>query len=79
MSQDMKQTETKDDKQKDCGAIWERSGKNGVYFSIDIQGKKYLAFKNKWKKKDNQPDYRVFENTFTKAPAGDSLATDVPF
>lgn len=50
---------------KDVGAMWARAGKNGVYFGLTINGVKYLAFKNNFKKAEKHPDYRIFPNTFT--------------
>lgn len=47
-------------KRKDIGAMWQRTGKNGIYFGITIDGVRYMAFKNNYKEKENQPDYRIF-------------------
>jgi hypothetical protein len=51
----------------DVGAIWKRSTKNGKeLLSITIEGKKYVAWPNEYKKEDKHPDYKVYEDTYEK-------------
>jgi len=46
---------------KDVGAIWVRESKKGEkYLSIKLGDAQYVAFKNKYKEKDNQPGWRIF-------------------
>jgi uncharacterized protein (DUF736 family) len=54
------------EKKQSIGAAWIKKTKNGDSFlSLTIEGKKYTLFKNKYKTEDKQPDYRVFEDTYT--------------
>ena len=47
----------------DVGAMWIKTSRKGEdYLSITINGERYVAFKNDFKKKDTQPDYRIFES-----------------
>lgn len=50
---------------KDIGALWVQTGKNGEYWSgsIEINGTKQnvLVFKNTYKNKETQPDFKVYE------------------
>lgn len=54
------------EKEPELGAIWERVSANGAkYLSIKVKNKKgedvnLIAFVNKFKKADNQPDYRIY-------------------
>ena len=52
------------------GSLWLKNGKNSKYLSgkISLQGKNgetitqnIILFKNKYKEKDNQPDYLIFK------------------
>lgn len=62
------------DKEKDIGALWEKQGSSGTYLSgsIEIDGKqiRIVAFKNGYKKAENQPDWRIFPQKFTGSPGG---------
>jgi len=46
------------------GALWQKSGKKGTWFSgsIEVEGKKIplVVFKNDYKKEDKHPDYKIF-------------------
>ena len=61
------------DKPKSIGALWVNESKNNKKYmagQIEIDGKttKIIVFKNNYKETDNQPDYRIFEQT----PKGES-------
>ncbi len=52
------------------GSLWLKNGKNSKYLSgkISLQGpngetitQNIILFKNKYKEKDNQPDYLIFK------------------
>jgi uncharacterized protein (DUF736 family) len=50
---------------KDIGALWLRKAKSGANFmggNIEILGIRYeiVLFKNKYKDKPNQPDWKIF-------------------
>lgn len=64
------------DKEKDIGALWEKHGNAGPYFtgSIEIDGKKIriIAFKNGYKKTDAQPDWRIYPQREQGAPRSES-------
>jgi uncharacterized protein (DUF736 family) len=72
------------EKEKEIGALWEKQGSTGPYFtgSIEIDGKqiRIVAFKNGYKKADNQPDWRIFPQKFTgsAAPSRPELANPTP-
>tara|TARA_R110002020_G_scaffold32989_3_gene100958 strand:+ start:1596 stop:1859 length:264 start_codon:yes stop_codon:yes gene_type:complete len=52
----------------DVGALWMNESKSGnKYLTGKIDEKKVLIFRNKYKEKESQPDYRVYMK-----------ATDVP-
>jgi uncharacterized protein (DUF736 family) len=54
------------EKKQSVGAAWIKKTKKGDSFlSLTIEGKKYTLFKNTYKTEDKQPDYRVYEDTFT--------------
>jgi len=43
------------------GALWENKSCDGdIYFSVDVEGQKYLAFKNIYKETDKQPEYLLY-------------------
>lgn len=50
--------------EKSIGALWQKEGKSGTYFSgtIEIDGKKFgiVVFANGYKKEPKQPDWRIF-------------------
>jgi uncharacterized protein (DUF736 family) len=46
---------------KDVGAMWLKQTKSGDdFYSLTIEGVKYVAFRNNYKKSDNQPDFRIY-------------------
>jgi len=53
-------------KERDIGALWKREGKNQRYLSgkLNIDGKvtNVVVFVNKFKEKENQPDFRIYED-----------------
>ena len=54
---------SKDFNKDRVGAIWFNTSQGGKeYFSITINDKKYIAFKNDYKQKDGDsaPDYKVY-------------------
>ncbi len=47
---------------KKCGAIWLKTAKSGnEYISVKLKDVNYVAFKNKYKKQPNHPDYEIYE------------------
>ncbi len=79
-----------DGKQESIGAIWERDGKGGVFLSgeieVDGQKVKFVAFRNKYKKEEKHPDWRILagqERTGQRDPRrvtarDDEMASDNP-
>jgi uncharacterized protein (DUF736 family) len=47
--------------EKCVGGLWIRTSKSGIeYFSIQIDGKNYVAFVNQYRSKPDHPHYRIF-------------------
>ena len=48
------------------GALWQREGPNGTYFtgSITLDGKtqRVIIFRNSYKTQEKQPDYEIYES-----------------
>lgn len=56
-------------KEKSVGAIWRKIAKSGLqYYSLSLNGVSYIAFQNKMKKTDKQPDWNIFEKKPYDAP-----------
>mgnify|MGYP001265588213 FL=1 len=57
---------TNDWKEREIGALWKREGQKQRYLSgkMTVDGKvvNVVIFVNKFKEKDNQPDFRVYED-----------------
>ena len=53
-------------KEDELGALWLKDGKNGKYFSgkitVDGQDIGIVIFKNTYKEKENQPDYKILRS-----------------
>ena len=52
---------------KDLGAIWEKVSKAGEKYlsiSLEVNGekKRFVAFRNKNKREDKHPDYKIIES-----------------
>jgi hypothetical protein len=62
---------------RDIGALWRRDGKNQKFLSGKITIGEFgeekevqiVVFKNKFKEKENQPDFRIYEDTPMKKKA----------
>lgn len=69
------------------GALWIKDGKNGKYMSgvVEIDGVKHniVVFKNNYKERENQPDYRILKPKPKDAPKEetkqDDFKDDIPF
>jgi len=70
-----------EEKRKSVGAIWKKMTKNGEgYFSIDLDGKKYVAFRNDYMIKDTAPDYKIYPAQSSQAaPKKEVKEDDIPF
>lgn len=56
----------------ELAALWLNEAKDGSkYMSGKINGLNVLVFKNKFKEKDNQPDYRIYLAKAEKKEASD--------
>ncbi len=61
---------TNDWKEREMGALWKREGKNQRYLSGKLTVGEFgvektiniVVFVNRFKEKDNQPDFRVYED-----------------
>jgi hypothetical protein len=51
------------EKKQSIGGIWKKQTAKGEVLSIQIGDKRYTAWPNGFKK-DKQPDYRIFEDTW---------------
>ena len=57
----LKQMQNETEKKQSIGA-WEKTSKNSkTYFSFTIEGKLYTMWKNEFKVKPTQPDYKIYE------------------
>lgn len=52
--------EKKDGDLVQLGALWKNEGKDGQYLSGTFGSAKMFIFKNKWKKGEKDPDYRIY-------------------
>jgi len=72
MTEENKKSDSQSDwKKRDVGALWRREGKNQNFLSGKITIGEFgedkeiqiVIFKNKFKEKDNQPDFRIYLDT----------------
>jgi uncharacterized protein (DUF736 family) len=54
------------EKKQSVGGAWKKSTAKGEVISLEIGGKRYSMWPNKYKEKPNQPDYRIFEDDYVK-------------
>lgn len=49
---------------KSVGAAWKATSKDGkkTYMNITLDGKKYVMFKNGFKKGEKDPDYVIYDS-----------------
>jgi len=79
-------TSQSDWKKREIGALWRRDGKNQKFLSGKItigefgEDKTYsiVVFSNKFKEKENQPDFRVYEDTPLKKEGSAEAPTEDP-
>lgn len=74
-------TNANDWKAREIGALWQRTDR--FTGKVTIEGKTYdiVAFSNKFKKADNQPDFRVYlsvPNNPTSPPSQPSKSNSQP-
>lgn len=75
--------------ENEVGALWQKTGAKGTYFSGTINGERVVVFKNTSKKSDKAPDWRVLKaqtksdrDAFADAgvaAAGSLKDDDIPF
>lgn len=59
------------------GGLWIKKSKAGrEYFSIQVEGKNYVAFLNEYRKESKHPHYRIFVSEEKYQPTQDN---EVPF
>lgn len=46
----------------EIGALWEKSGKKGPYMTGTINGEHVVLFRNRNKRSDKSPDWRVLKS-----------------
>lgn len=72
MTEKNKKSESQSDwKKREIGALWRRDGKNQKFLSGKITIGEFgeekeiqiVIFSNRFKEKDNQPDFRIYEDT----------------
>jgi uncharacterized protein (DUF736 family) len=77
-------------KENELGALWLKDGKNGKYMSGKLttpggEDVQIVVFKNNYKQKDNQPDYRILKSepkgasNAQEQAVRDVFESDVPF
>jgi len=80
MTEENKNTESQSDwKKREIGALWRRDGKNQKFLSGKITIGEFgeekeiqiVVFSNRFKEKDNQPDFRVYEDSPMKKKSSD--------
>lgn len=54
-------SERNNDREDELGALWEKEGSNGLYMTGKINGQSVVVFKNRQKKNDKHPDWRVLK------------------
>ena len=67
---DSAESTTNDWKEREIGALWKREGKNQRYLSGKLTIGEFgvektinvVIFSNRFKEKENQPDFRVYED-----------------
>lgn len=71
------------EKKQSVGAAWSKQTAKGEVISVVIGDKRYSMWKNSYKKKSNEPDYKLFEDTYEKkpqqAPSASKSNDDLPF
>ena len=80
--------------EQSIGALWVKEGKKGKYFTgvVELGDRKVkvVVFKNGYKDKENQPDWRIFESKQMERSGGaekkaqevlgaDEFESDIPF
>jgi uncharacterized protein (DUF736 family) len=66
------------------GALWIKESEKGEYMSgvVEVNGEKHpiVVFKNTYKEKENQPDYRILPKKKTgEAKPSEDFKDDIPF
>jgi len=71
------------------GALWKKTGQKGEYMTgeVEVNGVKQriVVFKNSYKEKENQPDYRILaskpqgDKPQEAKPKSDDFDDDLPF
>lgn len=56
------------EKKQSAGAAWVKTTPKGEVINIVIGDKRYSMWKNSYKKKSTEPDYRLYEDTYEKKP-----------
>ena len=79
-----KNTTSSDWKKREIGALWRREGKNQKYLSGKVtlgefgeeQTFQVVIYSNKFKEKDNQPDFRIYKSEPAKSSDSTPEVTD---
>lgn len=59
-------SEDKKDIMVEIGGLWEKQDKNGNPFYAGKLSGNIVIFKNNFKEKDNQPDYKMYAQPYKK-------------
>ncbi len=88
MTEENKNNSSQSDwKKREIGALWRRNGKNQKFLSGKITIGEFgeekeiqiVIFSNRFKEKDNQPDFRIYEDTpMEKNNSNDSSGSNPP-
>lgn len=63
------------EEKKKYGA-WKKTTPKGEVINFTIEGQKYNMWVNTYKKKDNEPDYQIYEDNYKKETDSKSIVND---
>lgn len=67
-------------KKESAGAIWKKQTSKGEILSITIDGKRYVAWPNTFKKSAKEPDFRIYVDDYKPQAQGvQQPGSDLPF
>jgi hypothetical protein len=63
------------EEKKKYGA-WKKQTPKGEVINFTIEGQKYNMWVNTYKKKDNEPDFQIYENNYLKPEGAQTIVND---
>jgi hypothetical protein len=61
------------EKKQSVGAAWTKQTSKGDVINVVIGDKRYNMWKNSYKKKSTEPDYKLYEDTYQPKTAQESF------